>query len=116
MDAIEFLEERKRMCEMHCKCTECSALLDNNQCIFSTPAGIAPVEQVKFLEEWSAAHPLVNRQMSFLSHYPNADIDDDGVLKVCPKVVEGKNYVKPETCGSVPCSVCRLAYWSVVER
>lgn len=116
MDAIKFLEERKRMCEMHCKCTECSALLNNNQCIFSTPLGVAPVEQVKFLEEWSAAHPLVNRQMSFLSHYPNADIDDDGVLKVCPKVVEGKNYVKPETCGSVPCSVCRLAYWSVVER
>lgn len=112
MDAVKFIEERNRMCKNFGKgCNDCPA--DKNTCCdpFEWKE-----ELVTIVEAWSAAHPLVNRQMSFLSHYPNADIDDDGVLKVCPKVVEGKNYVKPETCGSVPCSLCRLAYWSVIER
>lgn len=120
MDAIKFIKERDRMCKSYYDaekgyCSEeCPAL--NIQCIDLEDLSPVAKELVEVVEAWSAVHPLINRQMKFLSYFPNADIDDDGVLKVCPKVIEGKNYVKPETCGSVPCSVCRIAYWSVIER
>lgn len=119
MDAVKFIQERNRMCATYTpkRCEGCPA--DNYggegvACIMIDK--IDAEKLIPIVEAWTTAHPLINRQMSFLSHYPNADIDDDGVLKVCPKIVEGKNYVKPETCGLVPCSVCRKAYWSVIER
>ena len=115
MDAVKFIEERKRLCGTYEICKDCPANR-NPGCLFNLNYGDDADEQVSFLEEWSAAHPLINRQMKFLSYFPNADIDDDGILKVCPRAVEGKSYIKSETCGSLPCAVCRKTYWSVIER
>lgn len=58
MDAVKFIEERKRMCKMHKHCYGCEAFLGDDSCVFSATRGIAPIEQVKFLEEWSDSHPV----------------------------------------------------------
>lgn len=104
MDAVKFIEERRRMV----KATRGHLPI--------MVEGISPKDIVKEVEEWSAAHPRKTRQSVFLSHYPNAEVDEDGVLKVCPKVVEGSNYMDSHKCGLVPCAVCHKAYWSVIVK
>lgn len=111
MDAIEFIKERQRLCQTYVCCFECPANNDNDGCKFSTITGYDATEQIRLLEEWSAAHPLKTRQSEFLKQYPNADLDKDGILKVCPKIVEGSSYMNSQSCGSVPCAVCHKAYW-----
>lgn len=109
MDAVEFLQERERMCRAHNNCVSCP--LTGLSC-----GGILNVDAervVGAIEEWSAEHPPKTRQSVFLSHYPNAEVDEDGVLKVCPKVVEGSGYINSSTCGCMPCAACHKAYWSV---
>lgn len=112
MDAIEFIKERQRLCQTYVDCFKCPAYNNNTGgCNFSTASGYEATEQIRLLEEWSAAHPLKTRQSEFLKQYPNADIDKDGILKVCPKIVEGSSYMNSRSCGSVPCAVCHKAYW-----
>lgn len=110
MDAVKFLEEYKRMCDSFENCANCQLL--NEDCDnFKNQEFVKKAVQV--VEEWSATHPRRTRQSVFLSHYPNAEVDEDGVLKVCPKIVEGSNYMDSHKCGLVPCAVCHKAYWSV---
>lgn len=102
MGAVKFLQERQRMYESGAP-TPGIRLGDYHDL----------VRVVNEVEEWSAAHPVKTRQSVFLCHYPNAEVDEDGVLKVCPKVVEGSGYIKSSTCGLIPCAACHKAYWSV---
>lgn len=112
MDAIEFIKERQRLCQTYVDCFKCPAYNNNTGgCNFNTASGYEATEQIRLLEEWSAAHPLRTRQSEFLKQYPNADLDEDGILKVCPKIVEGSSYVNSRNCGCVPCAVCHKAYW-----
>lgn len=112
MDAIEFIKERQRLCQTYVDCFKCPAYNNNTGgCNFNTASGYEATEQIRLLEEWSAAHPYKTRQSEFLKQYPNADLDEDGILKVCPKIVEGSSYVNSRNCGCVPCAVCHKAYW-----
>lgn len=88
MDAVKFIEERKRLCEMHKGCRECPAFCDDkDSCVFGATTGAEPGVQVKFIEEWSAAHPRKTRQSVFLEQYPEAEIDSSGCLMLCPKLI-----------------------------
>lgn len=104
MDAVKFIKERDRMFEV---AKQAPSLCYGHK--------KSAEEIVREVEEWSATHPVKTRQSVFLSHYPNAEVDEDGVLKVCPKVVEGSSYMYLK-CGGVPCAVCHKAYWSVVVK
>ena len=100
MDAVKFLEERKRMFKegslMPC--------LDGD-------IGYNSEKAVKVVEEWSAAHPRKTRQSIFLEQYPNAKCVDDNIY-LCPKMID--------TCLSCPidcndefdCFVCKREFWS----
>lgn len=112
MDAVKFLQERERLCRSHPSCNRCP--LQDLTCNVVLNVNAEPL--VDAVEEWAAAHPRKTRQSVFLSHYPNAEVDEDGVLKVCPKVVEGPNYMDSHKCGLVPCAVCHKAYWSVAVK
>ncbi len=101
MDAVKFLQERNRMYESGAA-TPGIGLEDDYD----------PVIAVKVVEEWSAAHPRKTRQSVFLEQYPNARIDSQGTLCICPASVYG-DVVCPkqtENCRML-CYDCRREFW-----
>ena len=107
MDALEFLRERKRMCNLHKGCAGC--LFEGSKCAVSN---ITPDEDYKRIiatvEQWSKEHPVKTRQSEFLKMYPNAPLDG-GALVLCPRAVDF-TYTCP--INEKGCKVCRKQFWS----
>lgn len=89
MDAIKFIKERDRMCKSYYdaekgRCSDgCPA--HDVQCSDLDDLSTDAEELVTLVEEWSAAHPRKTRQSVFLEQWPQADIDNTGLLILCPK-------------------------------
>lgn len=109
MDAIKFIKERNRMCHFYndigycyqcpakdCKCSNLEDMTEDNNII-------------AIVEEWSTTHPHKTRQSIFLEQYPNGVVDSDGVIKICPKIID-KNYTCDLECSSNWLS-CRYEFW-----
>ena len=113
MDAVKFLKERKRLCQMYEVCGSCPACRASGGCIFfSVTNGATPEEQSEFMEAWSTAHPRKTRQSVFLEQYPNARIDSQAVIYVCPADAYGdKVCPKNEENVHMPCRDCRKEFW-----
>lgn len=107
MDAIEFINERQRMCATFIGgCTGCP--LDGTLC-----GGFNKVEAERLVgavEEWSAAHPRKTRQSVFLELYPNARVTTDGTVDIWPCDV-AKNMQNVVYCNSLSCIDCRREFW-----
>lgn len=107
MDAVKFLEERKRM-------------FKNGNPVPGLNIDITydSKKVVKIVEEWSAAHPQKTRQDVFLKQYPEARLDDNGVLSLCPSVIS-LSYRK-DNGGCLDsnkyrgCAICRKEFWTKV--
>ena len=99
MDAVKFIEEWNRMLKVEGKapCIE-----------FCTTR--TPEETVFSVGEWSAAHPRKTRQSVFLEQYPQADIDNTGLLILCPKRISADIRVTAD-CLRQGCSDCRREFW-----
>lgn len=112
MDAVKFIEERKRLCGTHDICKDCPAN-GNPGCMFNLNGGADADEQVNFLEEWVAAHPRKTRQGVFLEQWPEARIYANGVLSICPNAVCtwrcGKDGKRVEETGT--CDDCCREFW-----
>lgn len=93
MDAVKFIEERNRMCGT-----------------MSEVWGVDAAQIVKNTEEWSAAHPRKTRQDVFLEQWPQADIDNTGLLILCPKRISADIRVTVD-CLRKGCSDCRREFW-----
>lgn len=85
MDALKFIEERNRMCDYYMKNDAHNGCADCPECDFAcnivrdvTPEYIADVEK------WSQEHPRKTRQDVFLEQWPEAALDEYGVLQPCP--------------------------------
>ena len=100
MDAVKFLEERKRMYESGAA-TPSIRLGDN----------YTPERAVKIVEEWSAAHPRKTRQSVFLEQWPDADKDKDGVCNICPKYVNRSVSCARDRTVFKRCEDCRREFW-----
>lgn len=113
MDAIEFIKERQRLCQTYVCCFECPANNDNDGCKFSTITGYDATEQIRLLEEWSAAHPLRTRQSELLKQYPEAALDENGIISICPNGLSlayrnsSGGCSKPDS----TCIDCRRGFW-----
>ena len=108
MDAVKFIEERKRLCGTYDICKDCPAN-GNQGCMFNLNGGADADEQVNFLEEWVAAHPRKTRQSEFLKLFPGADVGEtDGCLTLDPCNVYKK---MRKECEGRKCSECRKAFW-----
>jgi hypothetical protein len=83
MDAIQFIKEKERMCNTCGSCLLCPAWLDDG-CIFRARSSFAPEQQVNTVKVWAEHHPAKTRQDVFLEQYPEAEIDLNGMLDVCP--------------------------------
>lgn len=101
MDAVTFIEERRRMYKVTGKHSP-------------TLAGWVPAaDVVKEVEEWAAAHPRKTRQSVFLEQYPEAIVGDDGVLRVCPSPIfpSARNAYNGCVRTNSTCSECRREFW-----
>lgn len=103
MDAVKFIEERRRMYKVTGKRSP-------------TLAGWIPAEEVvKEVEKWAAAHPRKTRQDVFLEQYPEAVLTEDGVISICPITVSAAYRNKTGGCASSTrprCAVCRREFWT----
>lgn len=111
MDVLKFIEERNRMCNYYgdgkalSECAECPAPQRTCLSVRSVTA-----EYIAAVEHWSKEHPRKTRQSVFLEQYPEAQIDDNDVLSVCPAVIspshrkDGLNIHKK-------CTDCCREFW-----
>ncbi len=102
MDAVKFLQERKRMYESGAA-TPGIGLEDDYD----------PVIAVKVVEDWSAAHPRKTRQSVFLEQWPQASIGGNGVLRVCPCLISASHRNAQGGCVNIhrQCPDCRKEFW-----
>ena len=101
MDAVRFIEERRRMYKVTGKRSP-------------TLAGWIPAtDVVKEVANWSAANPRKTRQDVFLEQYPEAQIDDTDVLCVCPAVISPSYRKDGGGCLNIhkKCANCRREFW-----
>lgn len=114
MDAVKFLKEASRMCKANNKdCHDCP-LWDEKSLFCNDLANDAiemtdPQRAVHIVEKWASGHPTKTRQSEFLKMFPNARIDDDGVVDIATCIID-KTYA-PCSVGDMPCNLCRKEYW-----
>ena len=113
MDALEFLKERKRMCNSYKGCYGCP--LEGAHCVISHVTPDEDYERIiATVEQWSKAHPRKTRQSVFLEQYPEALVDATGVLSVCPAIISPAHRINDEGgCADpvTPCDNCRREFW-----
>lgn len=108
MDAVEFIRERNRMCKHFRGCAGCPA----DGMICSTIWEMNDAERlVQVVEAWAKEHPHKTRQSVFLEQWPEARVDKDGVLRICPSFVGGDTPEKYKCICLTDCSDCRREFW-----
>ena len=116
MDAVNFIEERNRMCNAHspgcegCRIDEAKPVI--SECV--SWAFVNPEKAVQIVEEWSAAHPRKTRQSVFLEQWPDADKDRNGVCNICPKFVSKGVSCVYDRGTFKSCADCRREFWGKV--
>lgn len=112
MDALEFLRERNRLCGSYDTCKGCP--LEGGKCAVSD---VAPDEEYKRIitavEQWSKEHPRKTRQSVFLEQYPEAEIDANGVVGLCPMSISAAHRDSDGECNCPEkmCRDCRREFW-----
>lgn len=115
MDAVKFLEKRARMYGHGCKnCRvygdECD--IDSSDCDYESL--VKAVETLaKAVEMWAAKYPRKTRQDVFLEQWPDAELDDDGVLKISTCYVSRAHEKDGNRCDDPTrdCQDCRREFW-----
>ena len=112
MDALEFLRERRRMCNSYRNCEGCP--LEDGKCVV---CDVAPDEDYKRIvaavEQWSKEHPRKTMQSVFLEQYPEAEIDAHGVVGLCPMYISAAHRDSDGECNCPErlCKDCRREFW-----
>ena len=113
MEALEFLKERKRMCRSFGgSCTGCPC--EKVRCVINAHVSDDDYKRiVAMVEEWSAARPRKTRQSVLLEQWPEAKIDDLGVLKGCPSPISTSHRSAHGGCANIGggCPDCRREFW-----
>ena len=112
MDALEFLMERKRLCNSYEAC--CGCPFEENHCAIGYNT---PDEKYKRIvatvEQWSKEHPRKTRQSVFLKQYPETEIDANGVVGLCPMSISAAHRDSDGECNYPErlCRDCRREFW-----
>lgn len=101
MDAVKFVEERRRMFAVTGENPKYS-LFNMNTCA---------EDVVKEVEKWSAAHPRKTRQSVFLDQWPEAELDEHGCLVICSMRISADCRNRYRNCTKRVCSDCRREFW-----
>lgn len=114
MDAVKFVKEYLRMCTKVDECEDCPVYKTDFCAVPAKERSQESAEEiVELVEEWAAAHPRKTRQSVFLEQYPEARVDDIGVLRVCPAIVSTAHRGDKGGCSDISkeCAVCRREFW-----
>ena len=114
MDAVKFVKEYLRMCTKVDECEDCPVYKTDFCTVPAKERSQESAEEiVELVEEWSAAHPRKTRQSVFLEQYPEVSIGDDGVLRLCPFLIDSSYRNNDGSCKAVQrqCSDCRKEFW-----
>lgn len=113
MDALEFLRERKRMCESFgTSCDGCP--LHGGPCPSINSMNDGDLERMLVkVEQWSKEHPRKTRQSVFLEQWPNAELDCEGDIAIEPCTIDMTMYSKENGCFTLDadCEKCRREFW-----
>ena len=101
MDAVKFIEERRRM----------FAMIGENSKYSLFNMNTRAEDIVKEVEEWSAVHPRKTRQDAFLEQWPNAEFDKQGILLIDPCDLDSTRREKDRDCYNENCYECRREFW-----
>lgn len=112
MTAEEFVHGLKRMCEYYgsrCYKGEDECPLIYRACVTSKSLSD---DMIGIVKDWIGKHPVKTRQSEFLKQFTKANVDEDGVLRICPNYIDStvKCHAK------VDCNVCREKYWNEVTE
>lgn len=107
MDAVEFLKQFNRMCKTYNddRCKECPAF--RYRC--GEEFDGQEEDGVSIVEQWAKEHPVKTRQSEFLKMFPNASLDDYGILLIAPCDVYDEE--RKSDCWENGCDKCRHNFW-----
>ena len=112
MEALEFLKERKRLCNSYKNCDGCPFV--KGLCAISDITSDEERKSViATVEQWAKEHPRKTRQSVFLEQYPEARIGDDGVLQIYPCSISASHRNARGNCVTMgrKCPDCRREFW-----
>lgn len=100
-DAVKFVEERRRMYTLGC--------IKKGINDYNTKAEAVVAE----VEAWAAAHPRKTRQSVFLEQWPEAELDTNGAVAICPTILSSDYRSANKRCKhpGTACSDCRREFW-----
>ena len=105
MDALEFLMERNRLCGSYRGCVGCP--FGAAECVVRDMTSEYTCKRiVAIVEQWSKEHPRKTRQSVFLKQYPEAKIDANGVVQICPMSISAAHRDSDGEC-NCPEKLCR---------
>lgn len=107
MDAVKYLREFARMCAEYSICKGCP--IGDRECRIMEAQ--EPEKIVDIVAEWAKEHPVETRQSVFLERYPNAEIDKDGVLYICPRYMDKTQECKALGDAEKECVECKREFW-----
>ena len=114
MDAVKFTRAAMRMCnDYYSKCWSCPAGDDTSCKLDRSYSAISAEEKVAIVEQWAERHPAKTRQSVFLEQYPEARIEDDGVLQIYPCLISASHRNARGNCVTMgrKCPDCRREFW-----
>lgn len=106
MDAVEFMKEWRRMCDV----TDCDDCSIKKECKCGT-AGFYPYYIREFenivsgVEQWSKEHPRKTRAQDLFEKYPNAPKTHYGVPSVCAAALGYRDFCEVG-CEDINCKKC----------
>nr|DAR00772.1 MAG TPA: hypothetical protein [Caudoviricetes sp.] len=120
MDAVEFINEKYRMCELlNYECRKCKIdALEHGRKGCWGAIREHPEEAVAIVERWAKEHPRKTRQNEFLKLFPRVEKAADGMVAFCPESMDSafvcsikeRDHCDPE------CGECRKKYWLEEEK
>lgn len=115
MDAVEFIEEKERMCRtfnLRCKGCEIANRMEGNESCNDYIKRL-PAESVAIVERWTKSHPRKTRQSEFFKMFPRIRLETDGTIGFCPNDMDEEFICPMRQLGGSKCKCgdCRKKYW-----
>ena len=113
MDAVEFLRERRRMCNAQDNCGTCPiGIVCDDYFVNHNYSQEKASGMVSTVEQWAKEHPVKTRQSVFLKMLPNVPLNDKGQPAFCPKLLDTEYHPVGSCCLDVDiCQRCMDNFW-----